>query len=176
MNREFSDFSLCSPLNPIDQPWSRLVSLPFHATTPGFSPQPRATVRPAQPEISQPTTPDQQLAKIIEFIDTTTRLSASQLRWLSFLERSVESSEHHDLNGRIEETINTNELILTEAIMQLTRQGKPVKIGHPQTGQSVPIIGLRYSTEQLGYQVAIPEPAPAPPTLVSLFVIDQLHL
>ena len=133
-------------------------------------------------------TPDQQLAAITEFIDTTTRLSATQLHWLAFSERWNEPSksptpneqrrldEHHKLDLQIEETIKTNVLLLSEAFMQLTQQGSPLKIGHPQTGQSVPVVGMLYSTEPIGYKAAIAGSAPATPDFVPLFSSDQLHL
>lgn len=133
-------------------------------------------------------TPGQQLAAITEFIDTTTRLSATQLQWLAFSERWNEPSksptanerrrlaEHHKLDLQIEETIKTNVLLLSEALMQLTQQGFPLKIGHPQTGQSVPVVGMLYSTEPIGYKAAIAGSAPATPDFVPLFSSDQLHL
>jgi len=132
-------------------------------------------VGPPAPERDTPT-PEQQLAAVIEFIDTTTRLSAQQLHWLAFMERWIEPSKHYALDKQIEATIQANELALVDVVSQLAQQGKPIKIGHPQTGQSVPVIGLRYSNEQLAYQVAIPEPAPTPPTLVPLFSSGLLHL
>lgn len=149
--------------------------------------------RQASAEYDWPT-PDQQLAAITEFIDTTTRLSAIELRWLAFMEtwnrpaKPLEPNEQLSpfQQSKLDKQLNlTTEIgnrtvengrILGEAIMQLTRQGNPVKIRHPRTGQSVPILGLFYSNDQLGYLAAIPEPAPMPPQLIPLFTPDQLHL
>jgi hypothetical protein len=179
MSQEFSTPKPFALFDSNNTSWPRVVGTPFQARAPGFLSRPvpnyhSATKAPSPDNNSS--TPEQQLEAITEFINTTTRLSTIQLQWLALLERPIETTEHHDLEMQIEKTVNTNELLLAEAVIGLTMQGKPLKIGHPKTGQSVPVIGMRYSNEQLGYEVAIPESAPEPPMLVPLFTSDQLHL
>lgn len=120
--------------------------------------------------------PAQQLREIAEFIDTTTRLSAEQLHWLAFMEKWQSPEDHGLLDAQIEQQLAKNVELLGEAMVELHRQGTPIKIGHPETGQSVPIRGLSYSTEQPGYQVGIDGAAPETMTLVPLYQIDQLHI
>jgi|GEM_PF-2175781 hypothetical protein len=177
MSQEFSAFSSVSPFDPSNASRSQLAGRTVQTTSPSVLPAfgPHGPTGQTAPD-KAPFSPEQQLRAITEFIDDTSRLSATQLQWLAFMEHWVEPTKYHDLDERIEATIDLNMQILAEAVMELTRQGKPLKIGHPQTGQSVPVIGMSYSTEQLGYQVAIPGTAATAPTFMPLFTSDQLHL
>jgi len=177
MSQEFSAFSSVSPFDPSNASRSQLAGRTVQTTSPSVLPAfgPHGPTGQTAPD-KAPFSPEQQLRAITEFIDDTSRLSAAQLQWLAFMEHWVEPTKFHDLDGRIETTIDLNMQILAEAVMQLNLQGKPLKISHPQTGQSVPVIGMIYSTEQLGYQVAIPGTAATSPTFMPLFTSDQLHL
>ena len=178
MQTELSGFRPSSPLIPSILGRFELVRTPLQVKSPDALPLVRpATATQAPLSIRNASlTPHQQLQAIAEFIDTTSRLSASQLQWLSFLEHWHGPLKHQDNEVRIEETIGLNMQILAEAVVGLSRQGKPLKIGHPETGKSVRIIDMGYLTEQPGYRVSISGPTPATLIIMPLNTGDQLHL
>lgn len=178
MNLEHKPTSLLSPLSQAYLHSSQACNIVSAAN------MPRSLSRDRIPTVSHASghppenlySPAEQLQVIAGFLDTTTRLSAEQLRWLSFTESWHSPEEHSILDAKVEETIAANVEALGSAIIELYHQGTPVKIGHPQTGESVLIKGLCYSVDLRSYQIGIDGPAPSTQTFVPLSQTGQLHL
>ncbi|MEO8105163.1 MAG: hypothetical protein ABI602_02400 [Candidatus Saccharibacteria bacterium] len=177
MSLEHEPTSLLSPLSPAYLHSSQAKNIVPTAGLPSVFSGSQSSEAPKPRHSSEDMfSPVEQLQVIAEFLDTTSRLSDEQLRWLSFMESWHSPEEHSLLDAKVDETIAANVEALVVAMLELHDQGTPIKIGHPQTGESVLIKGLCYSVDLRSYQIGIDGPDPSSKTFVPLSQIDRLHL